>query len=140
MKGVVVVGTQWGDEGKGKVTDFLAEQADVIVRFQGGNNAGHTIVFDGNKYADKAIEKGAKYAVIDDPALYKGVKYILVENVLNTLQELAALHRKKINIPIIAVTGTNGKTTTKELIAAVLSRKFTVSYTQGNLNNPLYIV
>jgi len=58
MKGVVVVGTQWGDEGKGKVTDFLAEQADVIVRFQGGNNAGHTIVFDGKKFALHLIPSG----------------------------------------------------------------------------------
>ena len=58
MKGVVVVGTQWGDEGKGKVTDFLAEQADVVVRFQGGNNAGHTIVFDGKKYALHLIPSG----------------------------------------------------------------------------------
>lgn len=58
MNGVVVVGTQWGDEGKGKVTDFLAEQADVIVRFQGGNNAGHTIVFDGKKYALHLIPSG----------------------------------------------------------------------------------
>ncbi len=58
MKGVVVVGTQWGDEGKGKVTDFLAEQADVVVRYQGGNNAGHTIVFDGKKYALHLIPSG----------------------------------------------------------------------------------
>jgi adenylosuccinate synthase len=58
MSGVVVVGTQWGDEGKGKVTDFLAEQADVIVRFQGGNNAGHTIVFDGQKFALHLIPSG----------------------------------------------------------------------------------
>ncbi len=58
MKGVVVIGTQWGDEGKGKVTDFLAEQADVVVRFQGGNNAGHTIVFDDRKFALHLIPSG----------------------------------------------------------------------------------
>ena len=58
MKGVVVVGTQWGDEGKGKITDFLAEKADVVVRFQGGNNAGHTIVFDNKKYALHLIPSG----------------------------------------------------------------------------------
>ena len=58
MKGVVVVGTQWGDEGKGKITDFLAEKADVIVRFQGGNNAGHTIVFDNKKFALHLIPSG----------------------------------------------------------------------------------
>ena len=58
MKGVVVVGTQWGDEGKGKITDFLAEKADVVVRFQGGNNAGHTIKFDGKKFALHLIPSG----------------------------------------------------------------------------------
>jgi adenylosuccinate synthase len=58
MKGVVVVGTQWGDEGKGKITDFLAEEADVIVRFQGGNNAGHTIKFDNKKFALHLIPSG----------------------------------------------------------------------------------
>ncbi len=58
MSGVVVVGTQWGDEGKGKITDFLAEKADVVVRFQGGNNAGHTIVFENKKFALHLIPSG----------------------------------------------------------------------------------
>ena len=58
MSGIVVVGTQWGDEGKGKITDFLAEKADVLVRFQGGNNAGHTIKFDGKKFALHLIPSG----------------------------------------------------------------------------------
>ena len=58
MSGVVVVGTQWGDEGKGKITDFLAGKADEVVRFQGGNNAGHTIVFDGKKIALHLIPSG----------------------------------------------------------------------------------
>ena len=58
MSGTVVVGTQWGDEGKGKITDFLAEKADVVVRFQGGNNAGHTIKFDNKKFALHLIPSG----------------------------------------------------------------------------------
>ena len=58
MSGIVVVGTQWGDEGKGKITDFLAEKADVVVRFQGGNNAGHTIMFETKKFALHLIPSG----------------------------------------------------------------------------------
>ena len=58
MRNVVVVGSQWGDEGKGKITDFLAGKADVIVRFQGGNNAGHTIMFDGKKFALHLLPSG----------------------------------------------------------------------------------
>jgi len=91
--------------------------------------------FDGNKYASKAIEQGAMYAIVDDSEIVKNKKYILVENVLDTLQQLAAFHRKYLNIPIIGITGTNGKTTTKELINAVLRQKFKTFATQGNLNN-----
>lgn len=58
MSTVVLEGSQWGDEGKGKVTDYLAQKADVVVRFQGGNNAGHTIVFEGHKYALRLIPSG----------------------------------------------------------------------------------
>ncbi|MDQ0901968.1 adenylosuccinate synthase [Paenibacillus sp. V4I7] len=61
MSTVVVVGTQWGDEGKGKITDYLAEKADVVARYQGGNNAGHTIVFAGNKYKLHLIPSGIFY-------------------------------------------------------------------------------
>src|SRR5690606_18873397 len=61
MSTVVVVGTQWGDEGKGKITDFLAESAEVIARYQGGNNAGHTIVFGGNRYKLHLIPSGIFY-------------------------------------------------------------------------------
>lgn len=92
--------------------------------------------FDANLFALDALEKGALFAVVDDRSLAgKDDRLILVDNVLLTLQELAAYHRKKINIPVIAITGTNGKTTTKELIASVLSTKYNVLYTEGNLNN-----
>ena len=92
--------------------------------------------FDANLFALDSLEKGALFAVVDDKSLAgKDDRLILVDNVLLTLQELAAYHRKKINIPVIAITGTNGKTTTKELIASVLSTKYNVLYTEGNLNN-----
>ena len=91
--------------------------------------------FDGNKYAGLAIEKGAAYAIVDNLAVVKGNKYILVNDVLLSLQQLATFHRKYLNIPILGITGTNGKTTTKELINAVLQKKFKTFATQGNLNN-----
>jgi len=91
--------------------------------------------FDGNEYAGQALSVGAAYAVIDNPDYYSGERTILVENSLKTLQQLAHHHRKMLNIPVIGITGTNGKTTTKELIAAVLSSKFNLLYTEGNLNN-----
>ena len=91
--------------------------------------------FNGNKFAADALNKGAILAIIDEKEHQTSEKTILVDNVLETLTELAKLHRKKLEIPILAITGTNGKTTTKELIAAVLSQKFNVSFTQGNLNN-----
>ncbi|MDD4755391.1 MAG: UDP-N-acetylmuramoyl-tripeptide--D-alanyl-D-alanine ligase, partial [Prolixibacteraceae bacterium] len=91
--------------------------------------------FDGNKFASDALNKGAVRAVIDDKNYYTEGKTILVDDVLQTLQSLATFHRKKLRLPIIAVTGSNGKTTTKELIAAVLSQKFKISFTKENLNN-----
>lgn len=89
---------------------------------------------DGNAYAEQALKK-CQYAVIDNEAYNKSDRCILVENVLDTLQKLAAYHRKRLGLPILAITGTNGKTTTKELTARVLSKKYKVAYTQGNLNN-----
>lgn len=91
--------------------------------------------FDGNKFAQKAIDNGCAFAIIDNPEFASGKKFIVVKDVLKTLQELAIYHRNKINISVIGITGSNGKTTTKELLAAVLSKKYNVSYTQGNLNN-----
>jgi UDP-N-acetylmuramoyl-tripeptide--D-alanyl-D-alanine ligase len=91
--------------------------------------------FNGNKYAKAAIEQGAICAIIDEPEFSIPDKTILVEEVLQSLKDLANLHRRKLGLPILAITGTNGKTTTKELVSSVLSEKFKVSFTQGNLNN-----
>lgn len=93
--------------------------------------------FNGNTFASKALEQGCSYVIIDEESYFieNDKRYILVENSLKTLQELAHFHRKKLQTPIIGITGTNGKTTTKELIATVLSQKYNILYTQGNLNN-----
>src|ERR1700712_3080764 len=91
--------------------------------------------FDANTFAEQAIAEGAAYAVIDNPTYQHNEKFILVEDALTALQELARHHRKQSTIPVVGLTGTNGKTTTKELINAVLSQKFKTLATQGNLNN-----
>ena len=91
--------------------------------------------FNGNTFAEKAIEKGAYLAVIDDPQYNKGDNYFLVDNTVKALQELAVMHRKRNMAPLIAITGSNGKTTTKELIASVLGSTRNITYTQGNYNN-----
>jgi len=91
--------------------------------------------FDGNVFADEAIEKGALCVVIDNPLYAIPDKTILVQDTLNTLQQLAREHRRSFNIPIIGITGSNGKTTSKELISAVLGTQFNVHFTKGNLNN-----
>ncbi|MDH6344065.1 UDP-N-acetylmuramoyl-tripeptide--D-alanyl-D-alanine ligase [Parabacteroides sp. PFB2-12] len=93
--------------------------------------------FDGNQYAAKALAGGSNYAVIDNPDYYQNERTILVDDVLKALQLLAQRHRKAVGVPVLAITGTNGKTTTKELIAAVLSTKFNLLYTEGNLNNQI---
>jgi UDP-N-acetylmuramoyl-tripeptide--D-alanyl-D-alanine ligase len=91
--------------------------------------------FDGNQYAADALAKGAAYAVVDDPAVVTGDRLLLVEYVLAALQDLARHHRKTFGFPVLALTGSNGKTTTKELIAKVLSMKYNTYATKGNLNN-----
>jgi UDP-N-acetylmuramoyl-tripeptide--D-alanyl-D-alanine ligase len=91
--------------------------------------------FDANTFAKEALQKGASFVLIDNAEFYIDQRTILVENTLETLQELATFHRQYLKLPIVALTGSNGKTTTKELINVVLSKKFKVKATIGNLNN-----
>ncbi len=91
--------------------------------------------FDANTFAKEALEKGASYVIIDDENYHIDQRTIVVDNSLTTLQELAQFHRNYLKLPIIALTGSNGKTTTKELINCVLSKKFRTKATVGNLNN-----
>lgn len=95
--------------------------------------------FNGNEFARQAIDSGAAYAVIDDAAFEIPGKTFLVDDSLVALQQLAKIHRQKFNIPFIAITGSNGKTTTKELIHVVLSTSFKTYTTEGNLNNQIGI-
>ena len=91
--------------------------------------------FNANEFASEALAKGAKYAVVDDERFVKGEQYILVEDSLVALQKLAKRHRSQLKIPVIGLTGSNGKTTSKELLNAVLGKKFKTLATKGNLNN-----
>ena len=91
--------------------------------------------FDGNKFAKQALEQGAAYAVIDDPAYKTGERCLLVPDVLKALQALATHHRSQFDIPVIAIGGSNGKTTTKELVASVLTGHYPCHFTKGNFNN-----
>ncbi len=100
----------------------------IFFALKGGN-------FNGNTFAEEALKKGAIFSVIDEVEFKSSDNIILVDDVLKTLQELASYHRKVLDIPIISLTGSNGKTTTKELINAVLSSKYNTTATVGNLNN-----
>ena len=91
--------------------------------------------FNGNAFARKALEQGCAYAVVDEPEYADDQRFILVDDCLKTIQDLANYHRKQFKGKVIGITGTNGKTTTKELLAAVLSKKYKTLYTEGNLNN-----
>ncbi|MEJ6981143.1 UDP-N-acetylmuramoyl-tripeptide--D-alanyl-D-alanine ligase [Pedobacter sp. P351] len=91
--------------------------------------------FDGNQFAEQALQDGAAFVVIDDPVYNTSGSTLLVDDALTALQQLAAYHRKQLKIPVIGITGTNGKTTTKELIKSVLSVKYNTYATPGNLNN-----
>ena len=104
------------------------EEGNLFFALRGPN-------FNGNQYASKALELGASFAVIDDEDFVLKGKTILVEDTLQMLQELAKFHRARLRCPILGITGSNGKTTTKELIRNVLQQKFIVSSTKGNLNN-----
>jgi UDP-N-acetylmuramoyl-tripeptide--D-alanyl-D-alanine ligase len=100
----------------------------IFFALKGGN-------FNGNQFALQALNEGAAYAVIDEDIQINDDRLLMVDDVLKALQDLATYHRIQTKIPVLAITGSNGKTTTKELIAAVLSKKYNVNYTQGNLNN-----
>lgn len=91
--------------------------------------------FDGNKYSSQALDQGASFAIVDDPSACVDDRHILVDDVLTSLQDLACFHRKQFDIPVIGLTGSNGKTTTKELMSAVLGTEKNVLATKGNLNN-----
>lgn len=103
-------------------------QGDIFFALKGDN-------FNGNKYAKKALEKGASYSIVDEEGFEEDNRIILVDDVLKTLQSLATYHREQLKTKIVALTGSNGKTTTKELIRSVLSEKYKVLATRGNLNN-----
>ena len=95
--------------------------------------------FNGNQFVEEAFDKGATYVIADEKPVKENDNIILVDNVLETLQQLALHHRKQFNIPFLAITGSNGKTTTKELIHAVLSSTYKCYTTKGNLNNHIGI-
>jgi UDP-N-acetylmuramoyl-tripeptide--D-alanyl-D-alanine ligase len=116
-------------ESTGIATDTRSIRTNQIFFALKGEN------FNGNTFAWQAIKKGAAYAIIDEEEYTQGEGYIVVRDVLKTLQDLATHHRKTLGLPILAITGSNGKTTSKELIYAVLRKKFNTLATTGNLNN-----
>ncbi len=116
-------------QSQGVTTDTRKIQLNTIFFALKGEN------FDGNLFTNEALKKGATHVVIDNPKFYIDGKTTLVQDTLVALQELAKYHRNKLNIKIVGLTGSNGKTTTKELFNAVLSQKFNTKATIGNLNN-----
>ena len=111
------------------ITDSRLVEKDCLFFALKGEN------FNGNAFAASALENGAAFSVIEESESGSDERCILVNDVLGTLQELSRYHRQQLGIPVIAITGTNGKTTTKELVSTVLSQKYKVTYTKGNLNN-----
>lgn len=116
-------------ESEGVCTDTRSLQKGQLFFALKGEN------FNGNKYAAKALEAGALLAVIDEEEYNRGEQYLVVEDVLAYLQQLASHHRDQFDIPFFGITGSNGKTSTKELMARVMSTDRKVQYTRGNLNN-----
>ena len=125
--------------------DFLIKNKDSLLVSTDTRNlpagcvffALHGANFDGNKFAKQALDQGAALAVIDNPEYALPECTLLVEDTLLALQDLARAWRRELGLPIVGITGTNGKTTTKELLATVLSTKYNIHYTQGNLNNQI---
>ena len=107
-------------------------QGSIFLALKGAN-------FDGNRFAAGALEKGCALAIVDDEAyaVEGDGRYILVDDALDTYQQLAREHRRRFQIPVVGITGTNGKTTTKELVSAILQTSYNVLYTEGNLNNDI---
>lgn len=126
---------------------MIQELYDIFLKSSGVNTDTRTIKkdqlyfalrgenFDGNKFVEQALKNGAIHAITSDESFENHHDVTVVSNTLNTLQDLATYHRNSLNIPIVALTGSNGKTTTKELILSVLSQAFSVKGTRGNLNN-----
>jgi UDP-N-acetylmuramoyl-tripeptide--D-alanyl-D-alanine ligase len=108
------------------------QEGDLFFALKGPN-------FNGNKFAKQALDAGAAYVIIDEPANFSDDRLIITDDALNTLQQLALYHRQQFNIPFIAITGSNGKTTTKELVHEVLSSTYITYTTKGNLNNHIGI-
>lgn len=103
---------------------------DIYFALKGNN-------FNGNLFALEALEKGAAFSIVDEDIFPADDRIVKVDNVLSCLQDLATSYRRYLNIPVLALTGSNGKTTTKELLASVLKNKFNLNFTQGNLNNEI---
>ena len=120
--------TKYLESGRVSTDTRKIQEGDLFFALKGPN-------FDANAFADEALAKGASLAVIDDESFAKDDRYWVVSDTLSTLQDLSTYHRKKLKIPVIGLTGSNGKTTTKELIHAVLSKKYNTQATEGNLNN-----
>jgi len=118
-------------QGDGICTDTRALKSNTLFFALKGEN------FNGNNFAAQALDAGCNYAIIDEEENAVSDKCILVNSVLQTLQDLANYHRKQFDIPVLCITGSNGKTTCKELIGAVLEKKFNLLMTKGNLNNHL---
>lgn len=116
-------------ESTGVATDTRSIKTNQLFFALKGDN------FNGNSFAAQALQKGAAFAILDEEEFATDDKLILVDNVLKTLQDLATYHRRQLNLPVLAITGSNGKTTSKELIHAVIKKRFNAVATQGNLNN-----
>lgn len=105
-------------------------QGSIFIALKGAS-------FNGNRFARAALEKGCAYAVVDEPGYAEDSRYIVVPDCLRALQLLGRHHRRRFDIPVIGITGTNGKTTTKELVSAVLAERYNVLHTEGNFNNDI---